>query len=51
MSSKIIVLAGLPKAGKSLLSGGLYDLLREKRESFFIERLSRLGRSMDLRVG
>lgn len=40
MASRAIVLAGLPKAGKSLLSGGLYDLLRERGESFFIEKLS-----------
>lgn len=40
MTSRIITLAGPPKAGKSLIAGELYKLLREKRESFFIERLS-----------
>ena len=37
---KIIFIAGLPKAGKSLLCGGLYNVLRKEGRSFFIERLS-----------
>jgi len=37
---KIILLAGLPKAGKSLLAGGLYYALQQRGDEFFLERLS-----------
>ena len=40
MPKKIIFLAGPPKAGKSQLSLGLYNLLRKERASFFREQLS-----------
>jgi len=39
-STKILIVAGLPKAGKSLLTGGLYEALRQKKASFFVTRLS-----------
>lgn len=37
---KILFLAGLPKAGKSLLAGAMYHTLRQENRSFFLERLS-----------
>jgi len=33
-------LTGVPKAGKSLISGGLYHHFTKNKDSFFIERLS-----------
>jgi hypothetical protein len=36
----IIIIAGLPKAGKSLLTGGMYEALRQRGCSFFVTRLS-----------
>jgi hypothetical protein len=38
--AKIIIIAGLPKAGKSLLTGGMYEALRQRGFSFFVSRLS-----------
>ncbi|HID05045.1 MAG TPA: hypothetical protein EYP20_04490 [Aigarchaeota archaeon] len=39
-NKKIILLAGLPKAGKSLLAGGIYYALLQRRANFYLERLS-----------
>ena len=36
----VIALTGVPKAGKSLISGGLYDYLTRIKDKFFIERLT-----------
>ena len=35
-----IALTGVPKAGKSLISGGLYNYLTDIKDKFFIERLA-----------
>lgn len=38
--SRIVMLAGLPKAGKSLICGAIYHILRQYSKNFFLERLA-----------